>query len=125
MSGVCNHTEHGLFADDTALWSSSNTIKNLSSRLQQSVNEFQHWCDTWKLKIQPTKTEMIYFSPHPRKKYKTHLNIKVNNVNIKPQQSARYLGVIFDHKLDWRMHTRQAETKTASRGPHLTQTTKQ
>ena len=115
MVEMCKHTEHGLFADDTALWSSSNTIKNLSSRLQQSVEEFQRWCDAWKLTIQPTKTEMIYFSPHPRKNYKTQLIIKVNNVIIKPQQSARYLGIIFDHKLDWRMHIRKVETKTASR----------
>ena len=49
------------------------------------------------------------------KKYKTQLTIKVNKINIKPQQSARYLGVIFDHKLDWRTHTRQVEKRTASR----------
>jgi hypothetical protein len=37
MNGIPDHTEHGLFADDTALWTSSNTTSNLSSRLQQSV----------------------------------------------------------------------------------------
>ena len=51
ITGIPNHTENGLFADDTALWSVSNTIKNLSFRLQQSVNEFERWCGAWKLTI--------------------------------------------------------------------------
>jgi hypothetical protein len=40
------HTEYGLFADDTALWAASNTITNLKNRLQLSVNEFYTWCNS-------------------------------------------------------------------------------
>ncbi|CAM2701211.1 unnamed protein product [Rotaria socialis] len=42
MNCIHQHTEHGLFADDTALWASSNTITNLKNRLQSSINEFQN-----------------------------------------------------------------------------------
>jgi len=70
MNDIPPHTEHGLFADDTALWTSGHTLKNLSSRLQQSIDAFESWCNSWKLKLQPTKTELIHFSLHPRKKYK-------------------------------------------------------
>ena len=58
---------------------------------------------------------MIHFSPHPRKKYKTELAIKVNSNEIKPQTSARYLGVFFDKKLDWKTHLQHVESKTAPR----------
>jgi hypothetical protein len=58
---------------------------------------------------------MIYFSPHPRKKYKNKITIQVEDTNIKPISSARYLGVIFDHQLNWRSHTHHIETKVASR----------
>ncbi|CAF1446819.1 unnamed protein product, partial [Rotaria sordida] len=44
MNNVHQHTQHGLFADDTALWTTSNTITNLNYRLQSSINEFQKWC---------------------------------------------------------------------------------
>ena len=104
-----------LFADDTALWNSSNTVKNLKRCLQSSVDEFHHWCNVWKLEIQPIKTQLIYFSPHPKKKYKHQVEINVGNTIIKPQVSARYLGVIFDHKLNWRTHTKRIESKLASR----------
>ncbi len=115
VNAVHQHTEYGLFADDTALWSSSNTISNLKDRLQKSVNEFNKWCQTWKLTIQPIKTELIYFSPHPKKKYKHQLEILVESETIKPQAMARYLGVIFDNKLTWRPHIKHIESKLASR----------
>ncbi|CAF1236784.1 unnamed protein product [Rotaria sordida] len=38
MNSIHQHTEYGLFADDTALWTTSNTITNLNYRLQSSIN---------------------------------------------------------------------------------------
>lgn len=108
-------TEYGLFADDTALWSSSNTITNLSHRLQTSIDEFHKWCNIWKLSIQPSKTELLYFSPHPRKKYKNKITIQVEGTLINPVPSAKYLGVIFDNRLNWRNHLQQLETKVTQR----------
>jgi len=115
MNGIPPHTEHGLFADDTALWTSSNTLSSLVSRLQQSIDEFQSWCKSWKLKLQPTKTELIHFSLHPRKKYKNPVTVKVEDTIIKPLDSTRYLGVIIDKQLNWRSHLHHIESKIAGR----------
>ncbi|CAF1229256.1 unnamed protein product [Didymodactylos carnosus] len=41
---IPSHSNSNLFADDTALWSSANTTKSLSIRLQESVDEFVKWC---------------------------------------------------------------------------------
>ncbi|CAF4095234.1 unnamed protein product [Adineta steineri] len=43
MNNIEDHTQYGLFADDTALWAGSNTIKSLRRRLQTSANEFNRW----------------------------------------------------------------------------------
>ncbi|CAF0820800.1 unnamed protein product [Rotaria sordida] len=51
MNEMPTHTEHGLFAFNTALWTSSNTISNLTLKLRQSTDEFQSWCNSWKLKL--------------------------------------------------------------------------
>ena len=115
MNGIPKHTEHGLFADDTALWTSSNTITSLSLRLQQSVDAFSSWCKSWKLKIQPTKTEMIHFNVHPRKKYKQPVSVKVEDTNIQPVDSARYLGVIIDKQLKWKNHLQHIESQVTAR----------
>jgi hypothetical protein len=84
MNEIPNHTEHGLFVDETALLTSSNTISSLISRLQQSIDEFKSWCKAWKLKLQPTKTELIHFSVHPRKKCKNPLEVKVGQPKWNP-----------------------------------------
>ncbi|CAF4909071.1 unnamed protein product [Rotaria magnacalcarata] len=58
MNGIPPHTEHGLFADDTALWTSSHQLTNLNNRLQQSINEFEKWC-----KKSLIRTVIIYGYP--------------------------------------------------------------
>lgn len=115
MNGIPSHTEHGLFADDTALWTACNTTTSLSIRLQKSTNAFESWCNSWKLKLQPTKTELIHFSLHPRKKYKNPVLVKVGNTDIQPLEHTRYLGVILDKSLKWRKHLDHIETRTAPR----------
>jgi hypothetical protein len=115
MNGIPTHTEHGLFADNTALRTSGNTTTSLSSRLQQSIDEFESWYKSWKLKLQPTKTELIHFSYHPRKQYINPVEVKVDNTNITPLESTRYLNVIIDKQLKWRSHLDNIERKIAPR----------
>ncbi|CAF0819364.1 unnamed protein product [Didymodactylos carnosus] len=50
---------------------------------------------------------MLHFAPHSKKKYKKEMNITVGNTVVKPQQSARYLSVIFDRKLQWQAHVEE------------------
>ncbi|CAF4455321.1 unnamed protein product [Rotaria sp. Silwood2] len=115
MNGIPDHTEHGLFADDTALWTSSNTTTSLNSRLQQSIDAFQSWCKSWKLKLQPTKTELVHFTVHPRRTFKNPINVKIEDTIIKPSDSTRYLGIIIDKRLNWRSHIHHIESKIAGR----------
>lgn len=115
MNGMPDHTEHGLFADDTALWASSNKTSNLATRMQQSVEAFENWCRSWKLKLQPSKTELIHFNVHPRRKYKHEVSVRVEETMIKPKDSTRYLGVIIDKELKWNTHLDHIEQTVAPR----------
>ncbi|CAF4189971.1 unnamed protein product [Adineta steineri] len=96
MNSIPSQVDYGLFADDTAIFTSSNTTSRVRDRLQESIDQFVQWCHSWKLVIQPTKTELIHFLPHPRKKYSNPIHLKVSNIDIRPQPFARYLGIIFD-----------------------------
>ncbi|CAF3691628.1 unnamed protein product [Rotaria sp. Silwood1] len=115
MNSMPFKVEYGLFADDTAIFTSSNTTSRVRDRLQESINQFIKWCDSWKLVIQPTKTELIHFSPHPRKKYPNPIHLRVSNIGLRPQPSARYLGIIFDKQLHWKEHVKNIEARTQSR----------
>ncbi|CAF3388564.1 unnamed protein product [Rotaria sp. Silwood2] len=115
MNGIPEHTEYGLFVGDTALWTSSNTTSSVSNRLQQATDTFQSWCKSWKLKLQPTKTERVHFTVHPRRKFKNPISVKIDDLTIQPTHSTRYLGTIIDKTLNWRSHIHHIESKIASR----------
>jgi hypothetical protein len=115
MNSMPDHTEHGLFADDTALWTSSNKTSSLSSRLQQSVVAFEDWCRCWKLKLRPSKTELIHFNVHPRRKCKHEVAVKVEDTMITPKDETRYLGVIIDKELKWEQHLKHIEKSVTPR----------
>ena len=114
LSRIPNHTISNLFADDTALWSSSPTHRGLQIRLQESVDAFSHWCYLWKFEIQGEKTKLIRFTDHPRKKYPP-LQLFVNNTSITDTDSLKYLGVIFDKSLSFTKHLNALTTKLNSR----------
>jgi hypothetical protein len=90
-------------------------LSTKGSRLQKAIDAFESWCKSWKLKLQPTKTELIHFSYHPRKQYLHPVEVKVDNVSIKPLESTRYLGVTIDKQLKWRIHLDTIERKIAPR----------
>jgi hypothetical protein len=66
------------------------------------------WCERWNIKINEDKTRVIYF---------THRNrppdplLTLNGRNIPFVNSVKYLGVIFDKRMIWRLHTRMIEAK--------------
>ncbi|CAF1155484.1 unnamed protein product [Adineta ricciae] len=88
---------------DTALWTSTISTTGLNERLQQCIDAFESRCSSWKLKLRPTKTELVHFSLHPRKKYKH------------PVDHTRYLGVIIDKRLNWQKHLEHIESRIGPR----------
>jgi hypothetical protein len=57
----------------------------------------------------------MHFSPHPRKKYKNLILIKVKDTIFNPLDLTRYLGIIIDKKLNWRFHLHHIESKIFDR----------
>lgn len=115
LISIPTHTHANLFADDTSIWSDSNTITNLRSRLQDSVNRFVGWCKRWKLQVQPTKTKLVHFSNHPRRKLKTPLTITIDGQIVPLANEAKYLGVTFDRTLKFQTHLREIKKNTSFR----------
>ena len=113
LAKIPNHTHADLFADDTCIWSDSNTITNLRSRLQESVDQFVGWCKRWKLQVQPTKTKLVHFCNHPRRKQKTPLTITIEGQTVPLTNEAKYLGVTFDRTLDFKTHIKEMKKKTS------------
>jgi hypothetical protein len=66
------------------------------------------WCDRWNIKINEDKTQGIYFS---RSCQPPEFHLTLNGRNIPFVNSVKYLGVIFDKKVTWRLHIKMIEAK--------------
>ena len=75
-----------LYADDTILLSES------SEDLQNMLNEFDKYCEKWKLKINVQKTKVLIFS---RGRISKHLKFFIRNDEIEIVKDYKYLGVYF------------------------------
>lgn len=115
LNDIPPHTHANLFADDTSIWSDCNTITNLRKRLQNSVDMFVQWCQRWKLQVQPSKTKLVHFSNHPRRKLKTPLTIIIDRQIVPLANEAKYLGITFDRALKFRTHLKELKKKSSSR----------
>jgi hypothetical protein len=66
------------------------------------------WCERWNIKINEDKTRGIYFSRSHRP---PEFHLTLNGQNIPFVNSEKYLGVIFDMKVTWRLHIEMIEAK--------------
>ena len=90
-----------LFADDSAVYTGGRNIKHITSKIQQAMDAIHTWCHENGFKISLNKTTGILFS---NKKQIPTINIKIGDKLIKMENKAKFLGIIFDRKLNWRSH---------------------
>jgi len=91
------------FADDAALWTSHSNPQTAQKKMQTQLDKITKWTNKWGFKLSPLKSTVILFQkPHLRNHEKIHLT--VNNHTIPQKQQTKFLGVIFDHTLNWNSH---------------------
>ena len=80
-----------LYADDTVILAES------SGELQLALNVFAEYCQSWKLKVNISKTKIVIFSKGVCKNYPI---FHFNNDNIDVVKEYIYLGILFSCNLD-------------------------
>ena len=100
------------FADDHSIrdvFQASNRQAEQRSmqNLEQCMLNIKHWMDQMCLKMNPSKTEFIYFG-YPRQLQKcTENNINIAGDLIIRSEVVRYLGVWLDSSLNFKHHVRK------------------
>ena len=84
-----------LYADDIVLMAESD------KDLQAMLNYVNQWCNKWKLSINGVKSQIIHF--RKRRRTQTSFNFQIGKSELKVVQSYKYLGVIFDEHLNFKL----------------------
>ena len=93
-----------LFADDTNLFISDSNITHLETKCNIALTVLAEWMSANKLTINYEKTCYMLFRPHLSKKLNYSLNVTINNTIINCVESIKFLGIILDNKLTWKLH---------------------
>ena len=90
------------YADDLLILQTGSDRDTIMETSLRYLNKIISWCKSKGLEISTVKTQIIFWTRN--KKVKTPKNIKVNDTTIEIGNTAKYLGVILDDKLNWNEH---------------------
>nr|CAH7742070.1 unnamed protein product [Callosobruchus chinensis] len=98
-----------IFVDDLAIFYSSRSIEDIENVLQPAVNRLSEKASNLGLKFSPSKTKCLHFcrlrSPHNEPK------LKLDNQEIEIKETAKFLGLTWDKKLNWHEHIKNITKK--------------
>lgn len=90
-----------VFSDDLAIVSLGKGDTDSQEKLQIALDMLQEWCDNNELSVNPSKCVHMRFS---RKRTFPPCNIKFYGQPIEFSDEVRYLGVVFDRRMNFRKH---------------------
>ena len=99
-----------LYADDTNLFMTGNDIDSMVDCMNEELKLFVEWLNVNKLSLNIQKTHYVIFSPG-RHILSSRKNICLNGEALLREFSTTFLGVIIDHKLEWKQHIQYIKSK--------------
>ena len=103
----CSELFTVLFADDAAFVASGKKLKKVNKIVNEEMKKVSSWLIANRLTLNLKKTKfMIYYNKRDDKKEKLlkKFKININNYCIEQVSNFKYLGVIFNNKLNWNDH---------------------
>ena len=100
------------YADDTSIQALIKNNDDLHNYFSE-VNRFVQWCDSHFLLLNVKKTKELIFDF--RKMNNNHLSITIKNEVVERVSVYKYLGVVFDEKLDWVKNSENLQSKLEQR----------
>ena len=101
-----------LFADDTTMFYSTKHPDELYKNISQDLHALSDWFKANKLSLNVNKTSYIIF-----KSPKVHTNpqtLKIGTEIIEQTNTAKFLGIMIDDKLNWHKHIDYCKNKISS-----------
>lgn len=96
--------ELALFADDTAIFTSSRFYKTIKKRLTKATHTLFRYFLKWKITINSGKTGAIFFTRRKAKQLPGRDLLKLGGQTIRWESTIKYLGLHLDPKFNFHKH---------------------
>ena len=87
--------------------------EQLQIKINSELQNLHQWCCVNKLSINPSKTNIIIIPPKQTNATIPHLHLISNGSAINIVDSAKYLGIVIDDELNFKLHIKTIEGKVA------------
>ena len=108
VKSVTKDQNSSLFVDDFALAARGKTLAGIERQLQLVIDKIQRWVAENGFKFSVAKTECIHF--HQKRDFFHDPVISLSGTPIKVVKEAKFLGLIFDQKLNFLSHLKYLKT---------------
>jgi hypothetical protein len=102
--------ELATFADDTAIFVSGTDPSEVCGRLQPTP-AFSDYFKNWKTRVNPKKTQAIYFTTRTSSQILSASEIKLDDQEIPWSPEVKYLDLYLDKRLKFASHTAESIKK--------------
>ena len=103
MPKVSKFLNFYLFADDTNIYYKSSGLLNIQKIVNRELRKVRKWLEANRLALNIDKTNFVLFHSSQRN-LTEHIVLKINNKKLKQENPVRFLGVLLDSTLSWKLH---------------------
>ena len=97
-----------LFADDTNFFCSGINLNEIVTTVENEMKQVKKWFDVNKLSLNASKTKYMIFA---NREISNEVKLRIEDTEIERVLEMKFLGVIIDHKLSWKMHIKHVQSK--------------
>ena len=112
---VLRNTTVTLFADDTALYCSSQSARELQTMLNQDLDRLAQWLYEHKLTLNVSKSKFMLIGGPRKLNTLQEFTLTIKEKELDRVNSYKYLGVIINENLSWTDHVDYIKTKVSQR----------
>lgn len=102
FSGISQPVSCTLYADDVVMYCRGKEQNTTCDILQAAISQLEHWSNNSGFNFSPSKTKVVRFTRKNNSPIPNTLKMKGSNLQV--VQQYKYLGVIFDERLNWKQH---------------------
>ena len=102
------------YADDVGMWSTGKTVQGTVNSIQAALKRLESWCRKWRVKLAPSKTNVVLFTKCHRA-HSDRPRLLLFNEELAYTQEATFLGVKFNSSLTWEPQIRSLIAKAQPR----------
>ena len=93
-----------LFADDPSILLANKNLEILEQTRNSELKRVSVWLLANKQSVNVSKSNFLVISS---RKIDKNIKLKINNKELKQENYTKYLGVIIDDKLNWKLYIKQ------------------